>query len=225
MDDVIMPDSPAAPIGPDDAFAASVALLRDMAGGAVTDDRIVRLYTPAPTLALSRRESRMPGFGAAVEAAAARGFTTGIRPTGGRAVAYDPSCLVFDLVCRDDDPLGQQPLFERAGRAVARALRSFGVDARVGAVPHEYCPGEFSINARGAVKLVGTSQRAVKNARLLSGMVAFGPVDVLADVVADANSALDLDWDRRTFGTLHDEAPGVSRTAVADALARELLAS
>ena len=32
---------------------------------------------------------------------------------------------------------------------IASALRGLGVDAHVGAVPGEYCPGDHSVNARG----------------------------------------------------------------------------
>ena len=40
----------------------SVELLRGVATGTIAEPRVVRVYTPAPTVALSRRESRLPGF-------------------------------------------------------------------------------------------------------------------------------------------------------------------
>ncbi|GAB6859539.1 lipoate--protein ligase family protein [Microbacterium xylanilyticum] len=207
---------------PDD-LEHSVALLRQVASGD-GPARVLRLYTPAPTLALTRRESLMPGYGAAVVAAELFGFTPAIRPTGGRAVAYDETCLVFDLVEREDAHADPSALFAQAGRTVVDALRGLGVDARLGEVPGEYCPGEYSINARGSVKLVGTSQRGVRGARLLSGMLAFGEVDRFVAVLTDANAALGLDWDPRTFGSMLTEAPAVSREDVEEALAAALIA-
>ena len=207
----------------EDDLERSVELLRGVASGAVREERVLRLYAPAPTLALTRRESRMPGFEAARAAALRRGFEPAIRPTGGRAVAYDGSCLVFDLISRDDASLDPSDYFARAGNTVADALRGLGVDARLGAVPGEYCPGEYSINARGVVKLIGTSQRAIRGARLLSGMLAFGSVDRFVAVLVEANAALDLEWDPATFGTMQVEAPGVSRSAVEEAMAAALV--
>ncbi|WES63540.1 hypothetical protein P0L94_13840 [Microbacter sp. GSS18] len=204
-------------------LARSVELLRAVAAGAIAEDRVVRLSTPVATVAMSRRESRLPGFETAERLARLHGFAPAIRPTGGRAVAYDETCVVFDIVTREHgDAIDQARFFREIGDALARALRSLGVDARVGDVPGEYCPGEFSINARGVVKLIGTSQRAVRGARLLSGMVPLGDVTRFADVLTQVNAALDLDWDPATFGTLATEVPGIDRHAVENAIAAAL---
>jgi lipoate-protein ligase A len=208
----------------EDDLERSVELLRGVAAGEIAEARVLRLYTPVATLAMTRRESRMPGFSAASAAAVRLGFEPAIRPTGGRAVAYDESCLVFDLISRDDATLDPSDYFARAGNSIADALRSVGVDARLGEVAGEYCPGEYSINARGIVKLVGTSQRAIRGARLLSGMLAFGPVERYVAVLLEANAALKLAWDPATFGTMQVEAPQVPRSAVEEALIAALLA-
>lgn len=183
----------------------------------------MRLYTPAPTVAMSRRESRLPGFAAAARESLARGFTPEIRPTGGRAVAYDDTCVVFDVIQRErQDEIGQERLFAKIGEALVQALHVLGVDAHVGIVPGEYCPGEYSVNAGGRVKMIGTSQRSIRGARLLSGMLPLGDVDSLAEVLAMVNAALDLEWDPRTFGSLHAESPGVSRFEVENILVAAL---
>lgn len=201
----------------------SVDLLRAVATGAISEPRVVRVYTPAPTVALSRRESRMPGFETARRAALERGFAPAVRPTGGRAVAYDESCIVFDVIAREHDgAIDQARFFREIGEALAAEMRGLGVDARVGDVPGEYCPGEFSINARGAVKLIGTSQRAMRGARLLSGMLPLAGVDRFADVLVAVNAALELEWDPATFGSLAAEAGGIPRKTAEDALIRAL---
>ena len=51
--------------------------------------------------------------------------------------------------------------FERTAARIARALAGLGVDARVGEVPGEYCPGRYSVNACGVSKLAGIGQRVV----------------------------------------------------------------
>jgi len=197
----------------------SVELLRAVADGTIAQHRVVRVYAPVPTVAMSRRESRLPGFDTARRAASERGFAPAIRPTGGRAVAYDESCVVFDVVAREvEGSIDQARFFREMGDALAASLRGLGVDARVGDVPGEYCPGEFSLNARGAVKLIGTSQRAVRGARLLSGMLPLAAVDRFTDVLLAVNAALELDWDPATFGTLATEVPRMPRAMVEDAL-------
>lgn len=206
-----------------DDLERSVVLLRQVASGE-RPQRLLRLYAPAPTLALTRRESLMPGYDIAVAAAERLGFAPAIRPTGGRAAAYDETCLVFDLVEREESHADPTALFAQAGRTIVDALRGLGVDARLGEVPGEYCPGEYSINARGVVKLVGTSQRGMRGARLLSGVLAFGPVDHLVAVLTEANAALGLVWDPQTFGSMLTEAPAVSREDVEEALAAALIA-
>ena len=201
----------------------SVELLRAVATGVIAHDRVVRLYAPAPTVAMSRRESRLPGFATARRASSAHGFAPVIRPTGGRAVAYDETCIVFDVITREaDGAIDQVRFFREIGEALAAALRGLGVDARVGDVPGEYCPGEFSINARGAVKLIGTSQRAVRGARLLSGMLPLAGVERFTDVLVAVNAALGLAWDPATFGSLGAETAGIPRAAAEDALVAAL---
>jgi len=41
---------------------------------------------------------------------------------------------------------------------MAAAFRRLGVDARVGEVSGEYCPGAHSVNARGATKLISGAE-------------------------------------------------------------------
>lgn len=211
-------DLPTVPLAAEKAFEHSVILLRAIGSRERDDERVLRIHTPLPTLAMSRWESRQPGFGAASDAARRLAFAPAIRPTGGRAAAYDESCLVFDLVVREENGIDPQPLFASTSARLAGQLAAMGVDARVGAVAGEYCPGEYSINARGAVKLIGTSQRAVRGARLLSGVLALGAVEHLLPVLNAANAALALDWDPSTFGGLASEIGQVDRQVVVDAL-------
>jgi octanoyl-[GcvH]:protein N-octanoyltransferase len=187
---------------------------------------VVRGYQPAPTVAFGRRDSFLPGFGRAAAAARAHGFTPVIRGAGGRAAAYDEGCLVFDEVMpASESTTGIRRRFAAAARGQAEALRELGVDARVGEVPGEYCPGEFSVNARGCVKLIGAAQRIVRGAWLLSSVVVVEGTGRLREVLSEVYAALDLGWNPATVGAVADEAPGVSvedvrRALLADYAAR-----
>jgi len=182
--------------------------------GLVGDGRhrpAVRCYRPAATVAFGRRDSFLPGFPVAAAAARARGFTPVIRGAGGRAAAYDEGCLVFDEVMpATESAVGIEERFATEARRQAEVLKGLGVDAQVGAVPGEYCPGEFSVNAGGRVKLIGAAQRIVRGAWLLSSVVVVDGAAGLRTVLTDVYAALGLEWDPATVGAVADEAPDVS---------------
>ena len=202
--------------------AVSHALVERVNEGALGP--VLRLYRPAPTLAFGRLDVLRPGFAAAAAAAREHGFEPVVRAPGGHAVAYHEGCLGIDELLPEADPIaGMQERFARSGAVLADALLGLGVDARVGRVPGEFCPGEFTVNARGAVKLVGTAQRVVRRASLLAASVAVHGADALRDVLADVYRALELDWDPATAGGVADEVAGVTvddvERAVLDAYA------
>ena len=185
--------------------------------------RLIRAYRPEPTVAFSRRESLLPGFESALTAAAIYGFTPVIRPTGGRAVSLDPSCLLIDVI----EPVsrryeGHRAAFRGVAEALASGLRSLDVDAFVGEVPGEYCPGEFSVNARREVKIVGISQRVIRGARLVSAMIAVEEPGVLPDLLAEVYRELAFPWRTETFGSVSREAAAVSFAQVSSALQEAL---
>jgi octanoyl-[GcvH]:protein N-octanoyltransferase len=183
---------------------------------------VLRSYRPQPTVAFGRRDSFLAGFPDAVAAAKRHAFTPVVRGAGGRAAAYDDGCLVFDLIVPAGDSMtGIEARFSVEAELQARALRGLGLDARVGEVPGEYCPGEFSVNARGHTKLIGAAQRIVRGAWLLSSVVVVEPAARLRAVLEDVYAALGLEWDPATTGSVADEAPGVSVEAVRDALLAE----
>src|SRR3954454_22202496 len=122
--------------------------------------------------------------------------------------------------CRDEvRPVAEalpalQPRFEAAGSLFAAALRTVGVDARVGEVPGEYCPGQWTVSARGQVKLVGTAQRLVRGASLLGAVVLVQGGARVRAVLEEVNPALGLEWDPATAAAAEDEVPGLTVDAV-----------
>ncbi|MFM6973575.1 MAG: lipoyl protein ligase domain-containing protein [Agromyces sp.] len=182
---------------------------------------IVRVYRPAPTLAFSRREASLPRFAEAVAEAAAFGFEPVIRPAGGRAVALDAEWVVMDVITPETVRRDNTVVYREYGEALVAVARANGADARLGSVPCEYCPGEYSVNARGEVKLFGTAQRVSKAARLFSVSVALTVSPGAAEVLDRVNRLLDLEWSPRTLGSLDHEAPSWSREAVETGLAAQ----
>ena len=189
-------------------LAVAHALVRQASTGDLTE--ALRIYRPtAPVVVFGRRDTRLPGFDAAVRSARAAGFEPLVRAVGGRPVAYTPDALVIDHVKHEPlAPDGLETRFQYFGDLYAEILRDSGIDARVGAVPGEYCPGAHSVNARGIVKLVGTGQRVVRNAWLFSTLIILGADAQLRPLLTDIYRHLDLPFDATSVGSLTSERPG-----------------
>jgi octanoyl-[GcvH]:protein N-octanoyltransferase len=184
-------------------------LLRAVAAG--ERPPALRLYRPPATVAFGKLDAIRSGYEHARAAARAHGFEPVLRAPGGHAAAYHEQSLGLDLVFAAHDPIPHvHEWFREAGERLARALASLGVDARVGAVPGEYCPGAYSVNARGKVKLVGTAQRVVRGASLLGATIVVRDGERVRAVLSDVYGALGLEWDEATAGAVEDEVPGVT---------------
>lgn len=194
---------PGAPRRATDEVLSSLVLLQAVAAGSAPE--CVRVFSPAPTVAFSRRESLHPHFARAADAARAAGYLPIVRPAGGRAVVLDEDWLVVDLLSVESERRDDGEVFRARGREFADLARSWGVDARVGAVAGEYCPGEWSVNARGAVKLVGTAQRVVRGGRLFTASIPLRLGERAYRLLVEVNAILGLVWDPSTVGSLAEE--------------------
>ena len=88
---------------------------------------------------------------------------------------------------------------------ITNALRGLGVDARVGEIPGEYCPGAYSVNARGRAKLAGIGQRMIRGGAHMGGVVVASGGGEVARVLEPVYRALELDFDPPTSGSVSDE--------------------
>jgi lipoate-protein ligase A len=197
-----------------DLSTAALAALGDPAAEAR-----LRVHRPRPTAAFSRLDSIKPGFAAAQAASHAHGFAPVVRPGGGRLAAYHEGALVLDLVAPHPDARRQfRERFGAVAQCLVDGLRELGVDARVGPVRGEYCPGEFSVNAGGTTKLVGTAQRLVRHGYLFSAVVLVADPEPVRAVLRDAYAALELTWESATVGCVADTLPDVPVDVVAAVL-------
>jgi lipoate-protein ligase A len=190
-------------------MSLSHALMLRVAAGELPS--ALRLYRPAATVAFGRLDTLRPGYAAAAEAARRHGYEPVLRMPGGHAAAYHRQSLGIDIVYAVADPVpGTHERFRETGERLAGALAELGVDARVGEVPGEYCPGAYSVNARGRVKLIGTAQRLVRGAALLGATIVVRDGAGVREVLRDVYEKLELDWDEATAGSVAEEVPGVS---------------
>ena len=175
------------------------------------DGPVLRIARPAPTVGFGRLDAIRPGFAAAAVVARASGFVPVLRTPGGHAAAYHLGSLLVELVAPEADPIGgMRDRFAAFSGTIAEALRTLGIDARVGEVDGEYCPGEFSVNAGGTVKLAGVAQRIKRGSWMVGAELVVEDAAPVRAVLTDVYAALGLAFDPATAAAVEDVAPGVT---------------
>ena len=188
--------------------AVSKALLKLVSIGAQRET--LRLYRPGAIVAFGPQDASSEGFRQAVDAARECDFAAVLRLAGGRAAVFHQQAIAFSWTIPEPDPRkGIFQRFETLSRIMVDAFKSLNVDARVGEVKGEYCPGAYSVNARGQRKLMGVGQRLDARAAHMGGVVVVGASDRVQGVLIPVYKALNLDWDPSTAGSLQDEVPGL----------------
>ncbi|MCI0841494.1 MAG: lipoate--protein ligase family protein [Chloroflexi bacterium] len=202
--------------------AVSRALLRQVSTG--DEPETLRLYRPADVVAFGPQDTRAEGYADAVLASRERGFEAIQRLAGGRAAVFHGDTLAFSWtipVNAASPHDGVMERFDEIAGLMARAFRSLGVDAHVGEVSGEYCPGRHSVNARGETKLMGVGQRLIRKAAHVGGVVVVDGVERINDVLTPVYSALDIDWRPESTGSLRTEVGPVLYDDVKQAVLNE----
>ncbi|GAA1871177.1 lipoate--protein ligase family protein [Brevibacterium marinum] len=180
----------------------------------------LRMYRPRPTVAFGARDRFLPGFPEAIEAARDHGFTPALRSLGGRAAAYHRGSLVIDHIEPSDAFIKDTTArFTGFGQDYVEVLRGIGIDAHLGEIPGEYCPGEHSVNVAGRIKAIGTAQRVVSGAWLFSSSVVVEDPHPIRSVLTDVEAALGIEWDPSTGGSISEIHPEITTDTVAEAFA------
>ncbi len=201
--------------------AVSSAILQRVAAGELP--ATLRLHRPARELAFAKQDRVAAGFGAAVEAARNSGFEPVVRLAGGRAAVFHEGTLAIAWADPNPRPVAEtQVRFALMAGVLEGALRRLGVDARVGEVAGEYCPGAWSINARGVKKLSGVGQRMITGAAHAGAVVVVTGSGEVRDVLVRVYAALALEWDPDTTGAVEDEVAGVGLAETEEAILAEL---
>jgi lipoate-protein ligase A len=184
----------------------------------------IRIHRPGNEVAFGRQDIASPGYEAAAEAARSAGFAAVERLAGGRAAVFHQGTVAIARSYADPEPPKRTyARFEEMAELIAEALRGLGVDARVGEIPGEYCPGAYSVNARGETKLAGIGQRMIRGGAHMGGVVVASGGREVADVLVPVYEALELDWKPETSGSVADElGRGVDVGELEEALIAEL---
>lgn len=183
----------------------------------------LRLYAPDDVVAFSVADRRRPGFARALRLTREAGFGAVLRLAGGRAALFQREGLAFAWSQPSADARAEiVARFAGVAEWIRAGLASLGVDARVGEVAGEYCPGAFSVNARGRRKLMGVGQRVVRNAAHVGGVITVGGRERGLLLLRSIYEALEYELDPTTVGAVGEEVPGLSSEDVATALLEPL---
>ena len=191
------------PDQPELSTAISRTILRRVAAGELPPT--IRIHRPGNEVAFGRQDIASPGYEAAAEAARAAGLAAVERLAGGRAAVFHQGTIAIARAYADPQPPKRTyDRFEEMADLIADTLRGLGVDARVGEVPGEYCPGAYSVNARGRTKLAGIGQRMIRGGAHMGGVVVASGGGEIARALEPVYRALELDWDPATSGSVAD---------------------
>ena len=183
----------------------------------------LRLSRPSSIVAFSSRDARTPGFDAAAAASAAAGFTPVLRLAGGRPAVFTPTTIAFSWSVPTAAPSsGIVERFTTLSGCLAAAFTALGVDARVGEVEGEYCPGQYSVNVTGRHKVAGVGQRLLRRAAHTGGVVVVDGAEQINRVLLPVYAAMGVHFDPAATGSLADHAAlryEQVRSAIVDAFA------
>lgn len=205
---------------PERDIAVSRHLLEQVSAG--SEPETLRLYQPDASVAFGPQDLHAPGYPEAVRICREQGYAALERLVGGRAAVYHDQTLAFAWTLPDPAPIERiTERFVALAERLTAAFRALGVDARLGEVPGEYCPGAYSVNARGRTKLMGVGQRLTRRAAHVGGVIVVGGSDRVREILSPVYEALDLAWDPETAGSLADEIGPVTLDAVTEAVLSE----
>jgi len=200
--------------------AVSHAVLRRVA--AQESPETLRLYVPDEVMLFSLLDARNPGFAEARQAAGRLGCPSLLRLAGGHAALFHRQCLAFAWAIPETQAAdGIRERFRTLAGIVERAFTRLGVDARIGEVPGEYCPGEYSVNAGGSLKLMGVGQRVIRGGAHVGGVIVVGNSARLRELLEPVYGHLGLPWTAASAGSLEDVVPGIRLNEVRQTLLEE----
>ena len=201
--------------------AVSHALLRQAGRGELGET--LRVSVPGRMVAFGKQDVASDGYRQAAVEARQRGFAAIERLAGGRAAVFHPGTISFAWTVPEMEARANiTTRFKEISDIVAGALEKLGVDAHIGELSGEYCPGAYSVNARYQRKIMGVGQRVIRGAAHVGGVIVVNDSAAVRDVLIPVYDALSVEWEPATTGSIEDEL-GAPRDLdkVADVLIEE----
>lgn len=192
----------------------------------VGDQAVLRLRRPRPTAAFSPQDTTHSDYEQTKARAKARGFEPIERGTGGRLTLFDENALGITIIAPHEVPHQHMMLrYEILSGAIASGLKQLGINARVGELANEYCPGKYSVNADGRIKLVGVAQRMNRRCLQMGAIVSVHRSEEACAGIAEAYRGMGLKFDPQTYGAISDFNPFLTYGEVRNALLQSVSAA
>lgn len=202
------------------AYGYQRTIFEEVASG--TRPPTISITPTARHVGVTRRDTHRPGFLEAVKAANDEGYPVMVRGSGGGATAADQGTFGFSIVRppnAEPPGTGISERYDEAAALVLGAFKRLGVEAEVGEVRSEFCPGDHSVRAgdfEGGMKLCGIAQRLTRGATSVGGIVLVWGEEELAQVLSLVYGALELPFNPGSVGSLRRAG---SRAGVGEAVA------
>lgn len=187
----------------------------------------ISITASARHVGVTRRDTRRPGFDEAVRASNEEGYPVMVRGSGGGATAAAEGTFGFSIVRPAGEDEIHRSISDRYDEAAALVLGAFsrlGLEAEVGEVQSEFCPGDHSIRVGGweeGMKLVGIAQRITRRATSVGGIVLVHGEEELAKVLEKVYRAMQLPFRSGSVGSLRQAGVDAGVEGVIEAFAEE----
>ena len=182
----------------------------------------LRFFEPRNLVAFSVRDSKKIGFENAVNTAYQNSFDPVLRLSGGKAALFHSGTIGFAWTIPDDNPKANVcERFEEISLCVKETLISIGVDAYIGEINGEYCPGKYSVNARRKSKIMGVGQRLAKYATHVGGVINVTNSNLTQKILTKIYKDLDYEWIPTTVGSIENEIGKITNSEMISALIKK----
>ena len=185
--------------------AISRTLLKRVSDGELPET--LQIGLPHSVVAFGKHDALTKGFSHAVSIATGYGYDPTVRIAGGRAVVFHRDVVRFAWTLPIDAPLVNiHDRFDILAERTITAINSFGIDAVVGQLAGEYCPGRYSVSIPGIGKVMGSGQRLTRKAAQIGGMIVIRGAEAINSVLVPVYESLHLDMDPHITGAVSEAA-------------------
>ena len=208
---------------PGTGYAYTRTIFEEVAAG--TKPPTISIAPSARHLGVTRRDTLRPGFDEAVRAAYEEDYPVLVRAAGGSAIAAGRGTFGFSIVRpAEDTRRDPRKRYDEAAALVLGAFSRLGVDAGVGEVRDEFCPGDHSIRIgdfESGTKVVGIAQRITRKATSVGGIVLVHGEKDLVRVLSRVYDAMNIPMRPGSVGSLCKAGSNASVEDAIAALAQE----
>lgn len=149
-------------------FAVDEMLCGEVAAGRMP---IVHLWRHTRAFVVGLRDRRLSHALVAMDHLEEKGYSVGVRHSGGAAVPLDDGVVNISLILpKEPGDMEYNPYFELMYQLLRSTLQSFSLQVEHGEIQGSYCPGDYDLSISGR-KFCGLAQRRQTKAFVVQAFV------------------------------------------------------